>query len=118
MEEIYEIVQKDEKGVPVFFIRGYFTEMGNRELRRLVDPLLETGQTRIVLDFSGCTVINSLGIAGAMDLSFEIIDELEGRIAFSGLNKIIRNALEIAGLIPLVGFYHSVEDAVEAVLED
>ena len=114
----FTIVQSMEQGVPVFSISGYFTETSGIQLRKLVREKIQAGHKRFVFDFSGCPVINSLGIAAAMDITFDIIDELTGKVVYSRLNSIVHNAMMIAGIIPIVDVCTSIAEAVESALED
>jgi anti-anti-sigma factor len=107
-----------EQEVLVFLVSGYFTEESGETLKNMVMDEVHAGNRLIVLDFKDCPVINSLGIAAVMQVSFEIMDEHNGKVALSQMNPIVRNAMTIAGLIPLLDVCLSVEDAIESVRED
>jgi anti-anti-sigma regulatory factor len=85
---------------PVVQIQGYFEESLGEKLNALHHELLLQGNTCFILDFSRCSVVNSLGLAVLIDVKDRILGDYKGRLIFVALKPTMKKAFEFAELIP------------------
>ncbi len=101
--------------VTVLHAAGGFT--GGTETDRLRDAILAeaaAGNTRLVLDFSGCEMMNSSGISVLVE-AYRNYAGRGGEIRLSGLRDRMTSQLSIARLIDIFGHDATVADAVAAL---
>jgi stage II sporulation protein AA (anti-sigma F factor antagonist) len=75
--------------------------------------LLDRGERRVVLDFSGVDYISSAGLR-VMLLVARRLREAHGALVLCALNDAVRQVFELAGFLPLFTIRASREDACRA----
>lgn len=95
--KIHEIVS----GIPVVVFNGYMAGEGGARLQEMIEPLLQTGKVKIVIDLKDCKVISSPGIAALIDLVMLINDDFKGKCILAGLDNSKLMFLKMTGVIPL-----------------
>ena len=95
---VFEIKEEGIQGIPVFLMSGYFNVDAATRLTELVKGKLESGQIRIALEFSGCSAVNSPGVATLMDLAILVNDDYRGQMVFCGLDEMKRSFFKMVGI--------------------
>ncbi len=94
----FSIEIHDEGGVAVIVPRGYCNAEAGEEMHRMVDDrYARDQQTRFVVDFGSCNLINSPGIVAMTDLAMKITEDLMGRVVFCGLDDLKSTVFKMAG---------------------
>lgn len=106
------IVNKDIKG-DICILRpvGYVDEKGGAVLVESAEGAINDGFTKLILDFAGAPVINSLGIAQLIELAEIFVDEKGGDLAFIGLSDISASVFKMVGLCMMGNIYNSEKEA-------
>jgi hypothetical protein len=102
-------------GHPVFQVSGYFSQESGDQLVDRVRPFLLNGQTSVVVDFSECSNINSLGVSRLYVLALMIADDFVGNLYLTGLDSIKISVLTISGIFPLATPASSVDEACRMI---
>ncbi len=89
--------EKGPNGVTVVRVEGQLV-VGNRgELKEFIQKLLERGDRRFVLDFSGTGYIDSSGLGALVSLARKVREE-GGDLRLSALNEDLRSLFELTKL--------------------
>jgi anti-sigma B factor antagonist len=88
---------KGPNGVTVVRVEGQLV-VGNRgELKEFIQKLLDRGDRRFVLDFSGTGYIDSSGLGALVSLARKVREE-GGDLRLSALNEDLRSLFELTKL--------------------
>lgn len=105
----YEI--SDYKGKTLLKIKeNLVTDPDAREFKEVLTSLIEEGKREIIIDFSEMVFIGSSGI-GKLLLAYKRLDDLNGKLYITGLNKDIK---DLFVTFRLNEFFHIV-DSIEAI---
>ena len=109
---------KERAGVSILQLRGRLVEgHGDRELREAVEVLLGSGRSRIVLDLSEVTAIDSGGL-GELVASSRRAAEAGGALkALHPKERVVR-VLDVAKVLPLFEVFETEEQAVSSFGND
>ena len=89
--------EKGPNGVTVVRVEGQLV-VGNRgELKEYIQKLLDRGDRRFVLDFSGTGYIDSSGLGALVSLARKVREE-GGDLRLSALNEDLRSLFELTKL--------------------
>jgi anti-sigma B factor antagonist len=89
--------EKGPSGVTVVRVEGQLI-VGNRgELKEYIQKLLDRGDRRFVLDFSGTGYIDSSGLGALVSLARKVREE-GGDLRLSALNEDLRSLFELTKL--------------------
>ncbi|MGB5490257.1 MAG: STAS domain-containing protein, partial [Woeseiaceae bacterium] len=86
-----------------------FSLLGNdalQDLALVVDECIETGEFKIILDFSSVQAIDSLALSWVMDLQDRLI-KTGGWVKITGHNSIISEIAEVTGISDYISFLDS-----------
>ncbi len=111
MEPFAVSSQEGKAGIPVIAITGYFSKEGGEAVEAKINASLDGGRKKIVLDMSGCTVINSPGIAKLMEMAMKVIDDFQGALILVGLDNSKKQFLGMTGVLPLAGTAATLDEA-------
>ena len=106
------------ENIPIIQVSGYFEATTGEQVLSAGKTLLKKGKTALVLDISGCKVVNSPGISAILDLVLVVQDEFQGSIAIVGVNKLQHSVFEMAGIIPMAHLAESIEDGIRKLTEN
>lgn len=98
-------------GTPILHISGEITSEADDEIMNSYNSIPEASRTRILLNFSETSYINSAGIATLISLITKA-SENSGKIEFAGLNSHFRKVMDIVGLTDFVVIHDSLEKAL------
>ncbi len=82
------------------------------ELNGTIKDLLEHGNHEVLLDCSSVTFIDSLGI-GALVRSWVSVEK-KGKLMLLGLSPRLREALQLTGLLKVMGSFDEVGEALRS----
>ena len=104
---------KGANGITLVKVEGQLV-VGNRgELKEYVQGLLERGDRRFVLDFSGTGYIDSSGLGALVSLARKVREE-GGDLRLSGLNEDLRSLFELTKLDTLFAIADTRDQALAA----
>jgi len=108
----YLTVRTREAGnAVVVYVDGYLNSLLGEEIERVVQDLLGTGGQRVLLNFEGTRLINSIGISFIIGV-VEKIMERNGLLAFCSLNRINRELFQMTGVARFVRAFDTEEEAL------
>ncbi len=99
------------EGTSVVYVNGYLNSLLGEEVERVVHEILEAGRLRVVLNFEGTKLINSIGISFIIGI-VERMMERNGSMAFCSLNRINRDIFQMTGVSRYVRAFDSEEEAL------
>lgn len=111
----FEIKVEQNDVVPVIVIQGYFSDEAGKQLHEVAKDLLRKGKTKLIFNFSTCTVITSPGVAALMDLGLAIMDDFKGNAILCGLDKFKLSVLNLAGVVPIIEAVPDVQTALQKI---
>ncbi|MFZ2957909.1 MAG: STAS domain-containing protein [Candidatus Ozemobacteraceae bacterium] len=103
----------DQESVPTFVVTGYFDEDLGKELNAQIDIGLIQGKNHVIVDFSACPVINSLGVAQLLELTVRVDEDFAGKIFLVGVSPVIVKVLRLAGVVPQANLVDSLTTALQ-----
>jgi anti-sigma B factor antagonist len=102
---------KGANGITLVKVEGQLV-VGNRgELKEYIQGLLERGDRRFVLDFSGTGYIDSSGLGALVSLARKVREE-GGDLRLSGLNEDLRSLFELTKLDTLFAISETPDQAL------
>lgn len=95
----------------VVYIDGYLNSLLGEEVERVVQDALNAGAKRIIMNFEGTRLINSIGISIVIDI-VERIMERNGALAFCALSRINRELFQMTGVARFVTMFDKEDEAI------
>lgn len=99
------------EGTSVVYVDGYLNSLLGEEVERVVQDILDAGRPRVVLNFKGTKLINSIGISFIIGI-VERIMERNGSMAFCSLNRINQDIFQMTGVSRYVRAFDSEDEAL------
>jgi anti-anti-sigma factor len=99
------------EGTSVVYVNGYLNSLLGEEVERVVHEILEAGRPRVVLNFEGTKLINSIGISFIIGI-VERMMERNASMAFCSLNRINQDIFQMTGVSRYVRAFDSEEEAL------
>lgn len=96
----------------VVSVGGYLNSLLGEEVEKVVRAELEGGGRRILLNFGGTRLVNSIGISFVIGI-VEKVMEREGRMAFCGVSRINRDLFQVTGLAKYVRSFETEKEALD-----
>ncbi len=95
----------------ILYPHDYINDIEGEKLEEMCDSFLAKGVKKVVIDFSGTEMVNSIGVSILIGV-IERIKDKKGVILFSGLKKVNRDIFDIVGLTKLIPIFGSEDDAI------
>jgi anti-anti-sigma factor len=111
MSPFKTIVIREEEDALVVLVGGYLNSMLGEEIERVVRARLDDGGRRILLNFHGTRMVNSIGISFVIGI-VERVMEKEGRLAFCEVSRINRDLFRVTGLEKHVCSFETEKEAL------
>ena len=109
----YKTIQVQEKGdTLVVCVGGYLNSLLGEEVEKVVRAKLDGGGRRILLNFQGTRLVNSIGISFVIGI-VEKVMEREGRMAFCELSRINWDLFRVTGLAKYVRSFETEKEALD-----
>ncbi|MDZ4725945.1 MAG: STAS domain-containing protein [Leptospira sp.] len=97
--------------LPVIHIAGEITSEAEDEIVQSYESIPTDKKSRVILNFTDTSYINSAGIATLISLITKS-SESHGKIEFAGLNNHFRKVMDIVGLTDFVLIHDSLDSAI------
>jgi len=106
----------EEKNGEVYILslKGEIDREGARTFQDRVTQILDSGEQRLLIDFSEVTYINSPGLS-VLILVAKRLEKSGGRFALAGVNDSIQKVLRISGLTSLFSIFPARSEALAAL---
>jgi len=108
------INQTSENGVIVLTVDGNLDGDGTQVLEEQVVALLESGETKLLFDFSGLDYINSSGLR-ILVLAYQRLKKASGTVAICGAKDYIQEVFEVSGYDKIFPLYPARKDAFDGM---
>ena len=109
----YKTIEIREEGdTLVVSVVGYLNSLLGDEVEKVVRARLDGGGRRILLNFQGTRMVNSIGISFVIGV-VERVMEREGRMAFCEVNRINRELFRVTGLEKYVRSFETEKEALD-----
>ena len=109
----YKTIRIREEGdTLVVSVGGYLNSLLGEEVEKVVSANLDIGGRRILLNFQGTRLVNSIGISFVIGI-VEKVMEREGRMAFCEVSRINRDLFRVTGLAKYVRSFDSEKEALD-----
>ncbi len=95
----------------VIYTEGYINNQGGEEIAREAFQLIDAGEKTLLLNLSGTTIVNSIGISFLIEI-IEMMLEIEGRLSFCSLTPTIEKTFHIMGLTQYASIFPDEESAI------
>ena len=96
----------------VVSVGGDLNSLRGEEVEKGVRAELEGGGRRILLNFGGTRLVNSIGISFVIGI-VEKVMEREGRMAFCEVSRINRDLFQVTGLAKYVRSFETEKEALD-----
>jgi len=103
---------REEEDTLVVCVGGYLNSLLGEEVEKVVRARLDDGGRRILLNFHGTRLVNSIGISFVIGI-VEKVMEREGRMAFCELNRINCDLFRLTGLAKYVRTFDTEKEALD-----
>jgi anti-anti-sigma factor len=111
------VVIREEGATMVVCVGGYLNSLLGEEVEKVVRARLDQGGRRILLNFQGTRLVNSIGISFVIGI-VEKVMELEGRMAFCELSRINCDLFRLTGLAKYVRSFETEKEALDYLAEN
>ena len=106
------IQTREERDILVVSVGGYLNSLLGEEVEKVVRARLDDGGRRILLNFQGTRMVNSIGISFVIGV-VEKVMEREGRMAFCEVSRINRDLFRVTGLEKYVRSFETEKEALD-----
>jgi anti-anti-sigma factor len=90
-----------QNGISVVSIDGYLGAPAGARLQELIEAQLAEGNSRFLLDVSGCRLISSPGVGSLMIMAMRVVEDFQGDVVLAGADELKLTVLEMAGFFNL-----------------
>ena len=98
-------------GTQIVYVNGYLNSLLGEEIERIILQFVGAGKNRILLNFEGTKLINSIGISFIIGI-VERMMERNGMLAFCSLSPINRELFQVTGVARYVKSFDSEDEAL------
>ena len=95
----------------ILYPDNYINDMEGEKLEEMCEVFLKKGFKRIIIDFSGTDLINSIGVSILIGI-IEKIKDKKGVIIFSGLKQVNYDIFSMVGLTKHIPVFKTEDDAI------
>lgn len=102
---------REANGTRILYVNGYLNSLLGEEIERVIQVVLGAGEQRVLLNFEGTRLINSVGISFIIGV-VEKMMERNGMLAFCSLSPINRELFQITGVARYVKSFGTEDEAL------
>jgi len=103
---------REEGDTMVVCVGGYLNSQLGEEIEKVVRARLDDGGRRILLNFEGTRMVNSIGISFVIGIVEKVMEQ-EGRMAFCEVSRINRDLFRVTGLEKYVRSFETEKEALD-----
>ncbi len=111
-EATFEIQTQERDGVPVIILKGYLDEDAATRIDSAIEGFHQKGKNGFVLDFSGCTNVNSLGASALLDMGVKISEEFQGKLLLAALPAYQNRVFSLMGIFQVAQPVATIEEGL------
>lgn len=100
-----------DNGVTILEVDGNLDGEGTQVLEEKVIALLESGEDKLLFDFSGLDYINSSGLR-VLVLAYQRLKKASGKVAICGIKDYIQEVFEVSGYDKIFPLYPNKDAAL------
>ena len=108
----FKVISRLSGDVAIVAPQGYLNNLAGESLVRECRAQLESGIRKIVLDFSGVDVINSIGISFLLT-TMEELRSSQATLCFTSMNARHRDTFEMLGLARFLKVFETEDSALQ-----
>ncbi|HNW94360.1 MAG TPA: STAS domain-containing protein [bacterium] len=109
-----ELKKSTQGSATVVAVTGRLDASTSTEMEKFVVGLIDAGERKLVLDFTGLEYTSSAGLRVLLVVTKKM-KALQGKFLLAALNERIREVVEIAGFTAILQIHPTVEAAVQAI---
>ncbi len=96
----FSVVTETHENPRIIVIKttGYLEDKAGEKIKNIVQAYIQKGEKRYIFHLAGSPIINSTGISCILEVTEEIVCDLQGKIAFCCLSKAIADVFKIMNL--------------------
>lgn len=98
----------------ILYTKDYINDVEGEKLEELCSDFFDRGIKKVVMDFSGTELINSIGISILIGI-IESVKERGGTLVFSGLESVNRNIFDMVGITDHVTVFGTEKEAIDGL---
>ena len=103
---------REEGDTMVVCVGGYLNSQLGEEVEKVVRERLDDGGRRILLNFKGTRLVNSIGISFVIGIVEKVMEQ-EGRMAFCEVSRINRDLFRVTGLEKYIRSFETEKEALD-----
>jgi anti-sigma B factor antagonist len=109
--EFMEVTQTQQDGIIVLGLKGRLDSNTSDDFEKKLLGLIQTGETKLVLDFKELDYISSAGLRVLLKAAKEL-KRNNGRLSFCSLKDYIREIFELSGFVSFFPIYPTLEESL------
>jgi anti-sigma B factor antagonist len=107
-----EINKESIEGILIVRVNGRLDTVSSGEFEKKIMPLLEEGNYRVAIDFTGIDYVSSSGLRIIL-ICAKNIKKKSGTFALFSLNNSIEEVFQISGFAKIIPIYANQAEAIE-----
>ena len=108
------IITSNDSGVYIVMPNGRLDTNTSPEAESLIINALDSGETKVVIDFSKTEFISSAGLRVILKTA-KVLKPKNGALALCNANEQIQEVLDISGFLGMINAVDSLDDAIAVV---
>ena len=109
-----EVTQKQQNGITILGLKGRLDSNTSDDFEKRLLGLIQTGETRLVLDFEELDYISSAGLRVLLKTAKEL-KRVNGQLSFCSLKEYIREIFELSGFVSFFPIHPNLEESLKAL---
>ena len=102
---------EEKGGVSILVLSGQLARGAEKQFREAIDTLVSSGRSKILIDFTEVTFMDSAGI-GELVASYRTIGRLGGALKILNPGSKVQDSLTLTNLLPIFEVFEDEEEAV------
>ncbi|HLC19131.1 MAG TPA: STAS domain-containing protein [Thermodesulfobacteriota bacterium] len=98
--------------VVILYAENYINDIEGEKLEDMCEAFLKKGAKKILIDFSGTDLINSIGVSILIGL-IEKVRDCKAVVFFSGLKKVNYDIIDLVGITRHIQVFNSEDEALK-----
>ena len=106
-----EVTQTQQDGIIILGLKGRLDSNTSDDFEKKLLGLIQSGETKLVLDFKELDYISSAGLRVLLKAAKEL-KRNNGRLSFCSLKDYIREIFELSGFVSFFPIYATLEESL------
>lgn len=112
-ELLMEVIQRQQNGITILGLKGRLDSNTSDDFEKKLLGLIQTGETRLILDFKDLDYISSAGLRVLLKAAKEL-KRTNGRVSFCALKDYIREIFDLSGFVSFFPIYSTLEESLSS----